>query len=147
MEKLRVIWGEATGRSVGEADGRVRALIERNVSEPGGCLPPVLLFGGRVVGGVFTLTLIPLTAYYIAVRPQPLIPGAPRLISVERRGQARAVMERIRDSWIGWMKGVLVDMAVSGVLVYVGLRLVGVEFALVFAAQSAVLVIFLTSAR
>jgi predicted PurR-regulated permease PerM len=53
----------------------------------------------------------------------------------------RAVMDRMRSSWIGWMQGVVLDMLITGVLLYIGLSLIGIEFAIVFAIISSVLVL------
>ena len=50
-------------------------------------------------------------------------------------------MERLRESWVGWMQGVLIDMFVSGILFYIGLTLIGLDFAIVFAVFSALLVV------
>jgi predicted PurR-regulated permease PerM len=42
---------------------------------------------------------------------------------------------------VGWLEGVLVDMLVTGVLLYVGLTLIGLDFAIFFAVFSALLVV------
>ncbi len=50
-------------------------------------------------------------------------------------------MERLRDAWIGWMQGMLVDMVITGVLLYIGLSIIGLDFAIFFAVFSAILVV------
>jgi predicted PurR-regulated permease PerM len=50
-------------------------------------------------------------------------------------------MTRLRDAWVGWMQGVAVDMIVSGLLLYLGLTLIGLDYALVFAVISSLLVL------
>jgi predicted PurR-regulated permease PerM len=50
-------------------------------------------------------------------------------------------MQRLRDAWVGWMQGVLVDMLITGVLLYIGLELIGLELTVFFAVFSAILVI------
>jgi hypothetical protein len=87
------------------------------------------------------IALILITAYYMAVNPAPLLSGIQSLFPPTRREWARAVMARLRSSWVGWMQGVLVDMAITGVLVYIGLELVGLELTIFFAVFSAILVI------
>jgi predicted PurR-regulated permease PerM len=89
--------------------------------------------------GAFVVVL--LTALFIAIRPQPLVDGALRLFPPEHRQRALAVMGRIREAWIGWMQGLGVAMLSLGVIFYIGLRIVGLDFALVFAVLSAVAVI------
>ena len=56
-----------------------------------------------------------------------------------RRAHAHYVLERLRNAWLGWMAGVAVDMLVTGVLLYIGLRLVGLNFAVFFAVLTALL--------
>ncbi len=51
------------------------------------------------------------------------------------------MLDRLRSAWIGWMQGVAVDMVVTGVLLYVGLTIVGLDFAIFFAVLSALLVV------
>jgi predicted PurR-regulated permease PerM len=77
----------------------------------------------------------------MAVRPRPLIEGALRLFPPDRRDHARYVMQRLRTSWIGWLQGVVFDMFISGTLTYIGLTIIGLDFALVFAVLTALLVV------
>jgi predicted PurR-regulated permease PerM len=78
---------------------------------------------------------------FIAIRPRPLFEGGLRLFPPDRRERAAEVMERLRDAWIGWMQGLAVAMLVLGLIFYVGLRIVGLNFALVFAVLSALAVV------
>jgi predicted PurR-regulated permease PerM len=80
-------------------------------------------------------------AYYMAAKPEPLVKGMLRLFPPDRRDHANHVMGRLREAWVGWMQGVMVDMIVSGVLLYLGLTLIGLDYALVFAVISSLLVL------
>ena len=80
-----------------------------------------------------------ITAYYMAIKPEPLLAGVRSLIPPRHRDDADRVMHRLRDSWIGWMQGVVVDMVVSGVLLYIGLTIIGLDFAIFFAVLTALL--------
>src|SRR5205814_2278576 len=51
------------------------------------------------------------------------------------------VMERLRDAWLGWMRGVMIHMLLSGALLYISLSIVGLQFAIVFAVLTALLVV------
>jgi predicted PurR-regulated permease PerM len=53
----------------------------------------------------------------------------------------RHVLDRVRQSWIGWMEGVAIDMVITGVFTYVALTIVGLDFAIFFAVLSALLVV------
>jgi predicted PurR-regulated permease PerM len=75
------------------------------------------------------------------VRPEPLVNGVRSLFPPERRDWATHVMTRLRTSWVGWMQGVAFDMALTAVLVYAGLTLINLDFAIFFAVFSAVLVL------
>ena len=50
-------------------------------------------------------------------------------------------MERLRTAWIGWMQGVVFDMFISGTLLYIGLTIIGLDFAILFAVLTALLVV------
>ena len=77
----------------------------------------------------------------MAIRPQPLVDGALRIFPPEGRERAREVMERLRGAWIGWMQGVLIGMLINGLLLWAGLELIGLDFAVLFAVFSAVLIL------
>jgi predicted PurR-regulated permease PerM len=77
----------------------------------------------------------------MAIRPEPLVDGLVNLFPPPRREHVRRVLDRIRRSWIGWMEGVLVDMLATFVLTFVGLSLIGLDFAIFFAVLSAFLVV------
>jgi predicted PurR-regulated permease PerM len=94
-----------------------------------------------VAGILAVLVLILITAYYMAVRPEPLVGGLLSLFPPRRRDHVRHVLDRLRTSWIGWMEGVAIDMLVTFVLLYIGLSLIGLDFAIFFAVLSALLVV------
>lgn len=133
--------GEATGTGQGELGAGLQEWLEGFVNEPDRLIGPVATLGLGVAGTLGAFLLILITAFYMAVRPEPLVSAAVRLIPPARRERAVGVMARLRTAWIGWMKGVLVDMAVSGVLLYIGLTIIGLDFALLFAVISALLVV------
>lgn len=56
----------------------------------------------QLLGG---LLLMVFTAIYIALRPGPLVDGFLRLVEPRRRDEARTILERLRDRWLGWLRG------------------------------------------
>ncbi len=128
---------ESTPRGGAELQEYLRRLLD----DPQALLAPVATISLGVIGAVTTAVLVLLTAFYIAVNPAPLINGALRLFPPYRRPWARSVLHRLRAAWIGWQQGLTVDMAISGVLLYIGLTIIGLPFAIVFALLSAVLVV------
>jgi len=133
-ERLNDIGGQGTG-------AEAQQFLERYTDNPQELIGPLASIGLNVAGVLAAIALIMITAYYMAVNPAPLLSGIQSLFPPSRREWARAVMARLRSSWVGWMQGVLVDMAITGVLVYIGLELVGLELTIFFAVFSAILVI------
>jgi predicted PurR-regulated permease PerM len=133
--------GNVTGDRPSEVGDKVQRYLERYTDRPERLIGPVTSIGLSVAGVAGALILIILTAYYIAVRPQPLVNGALRLVPPARRAHAREVMDRLRAAWIGWMQGVVFDMFISGTLLFIGLTIIGLDFALVFAVITALLVV------
>ncbi len=102
---------------------------------------PAAQVGLGVVGLLGTLVVILLTAFYIALKPRPLVKGLLSLFPQRRRADVERVLYEIRMAWMGWLRGVGIDMLVTGVLLYIGLMLVGLDFALVFAVLGALFVL------
>lgn len=134
QQRLNDIGGPGTG--AGAQD-----FLERYTDDPERLIGPLASIGLSIAGILAAIALILITAYYMAVNPKPLLDGVRSLFPPHRREWATGVMARLRSSWVGWMQGVLVDMAITGVLVYVGLELVGLELTIFFAVFSAILVI------
>jgi predicted PurR-regulated permease PerM len=138
---LRGRFREATGAQQSKAGTDVQTYLQGYVDKPGKLIGPLTSLGLGVAGALGSLLVILITSYYVALNPQPLVEGGLRLFPPARREWARRVAERLRESYIGWLRGVVVDMAVTFVLLLVGLSLIGLKFALVWAALSALLVV------
>ncbi len=141
VEDLEELVGDLIGADPTEVGNSVQDFLERYVDEPEALIDPITSIGLSVVGVLGALIFMLLTAYFIAVRPQPLVDGLLSLFPPARRAAAAQITRRLRDAWIGWLQGVLVDMLVTGVLLYVGLSLIGLDFAIFFAVFSALLVV------
>jgi predicted PurR-regulated permease PerM len=133
--------GDITGDRPSEVGDSIQDFLQRYTDKPERLIGPITSIGFSVAGILGALIVILITAYYMAVRPQPLVEGALRLVPPSRRRHARHVMERLRAAWIGWMQGVVFDMFISGTLLYIGLRIVGLDFAILFAVITALLVV------
>jgi predicted PurR-regulated permease PerM len=132
---------DITGASKSEIGHRAQKFARRYTDHPERLIGPLTSIGFGVAGVLAALVLMLIIAYYMAARPEPLIKGLLRLFPPDRREHAQHVMGRLRDAWIGWIQGVVVDMVVSGVLLYLGLTLIGLDYALVFAVISSLLVL------
>jgi predicted PurR-regulated permease PerM len=134
-------YADITGEDPGEVGDRAQELVEKWTDDPERLIGPITSIGLNVAGILGALLLILITAYYMAIRPDPLIDGLVSLFPPRRRDHVRYVLERLRKSWIGWMEGVVIDMLVTFVLLYIGLTAIGLDFAIFFAVLSALLVV------
>jgi predicted PurR-regulated permease PerM len=141
VEDLEEEIADITGREPGDVGQDLENRLEDVVDDPGSLVGPLLALGAGLVGFLAAAVLVLVTAYYIAIRPQPLIDGALSLFPPERREWALGVGERIRGAWIGWMKGAIVDMLLNGLMIWAGLSLIGLEFAYVFGVIAGLLTV------
>jgi predicted PurR-regulated permease PerM len=141
VEDLEGHYADWTGQDAGEVGDRVEEFVEDNTDDPERLIGPITSIGLNIAGILGALVLILITAYYMAVRPEPLVEGLVKLFPPSRRDHARDVLARLRTSWIGWMEGVAIDMLVTFVLLYIGLTIIGLDFAIFFAVLSALLVV------
>jgi predicted PurR-regulated permease PerM len=132
---------DITGASKSEIGHRAQKFARRYTDHPERLIGPLTSIGFGVAGVLTALVLMLIIAYYMAANPKPLTDGMLRLFPPDRRDHAAHVMGRLRDAWVGWIQGVAVDMLVTGVLLYLGLSLIGLDYALVFAVISALLVL------
>ncbi len=141
VKDLEKVYADVTGQSTGEVGDKVQTFVERYTNQPDKFIGPLTSIGLNVAGILGALVLILITSYYMAIRPEPLVNGLLRLAPPPRREHLRVVLSRIRQSWIGWMEGVAIDMLVTFVMLYVALTIVGLDFAIFFAVLSALLVV------
>jgi predicted PurR-regulated permease PerM len=141
VHDLEKVYADVTGQNAGEVGDKVQRFVERWTDHPDRLIGPLTSIGLNVAGVLGALVLILITAYYMAIRPEPLVEGLVRLAPPPRREHLREVLRRIRSSWIGWMEGVAIDMLITGVMLYVALTIVGLDFAIFFAVLSALFVV------
>jgi predicted PurR-regulated permease PerM len=141
VDDLEGYYADLTGQDPGEVGERVEEFVQDWTDEPERFIGPITSIGLDVAGILAALLVMLITAYYMAVRPQPLVDGLVSLAPPSRREHVRHVLDRLRTAWIGWMQGVVIDMLVTGVLVFIALSLIGLEFAIFFAILSALLVV------
>jgi predicted PurR-regulated permease PerM len=115
--------------------------VQGYTHHPQRLVAPLESVGVSVLGLLAGLLVVVITALYIAINPEPLANAAVRLLPPEHRDLARQVMTRIRIAWLGWLRAMAVDMLVLGGLLYIGLSLVGLGFAIGFAVFSALLTV------
>jgi predicted PurR-regulated permease PerM len=141
VDDLENTYADVTGEDPGQVGDRVQEFVEKWTDDPEKLIGPITSIGLNVAGILGALVLILITAYYMAIRPEPLVDGLISLFPPPRREHARHVLDRVRRSWIGWMEGVMVDMLATFALTFIGLSLIGLDFAIFFAVLSALLVV------
>jgi len=141
VTNLEDLYADLTGQDSGEVGDQVEDFVERITDDPDRLIGPITSIGLNIAGIAAALILILITAYYMAVRPGPLVDGLVSLVPPDRRAHLRHVLDRLRAAWIGWMEGVAIDMILTFVLLFVGLTIIGLDFAIFFAVLSALLVV------
>ncbi|MGZ4273877.1 MAG: AI-2E family transporter [Solirubrobacteraceae bacterium] len=126
-----------TGKSTRSLSSQLSGFIQGYVHHPARLAGPVEHIGLTAVEILFVLLLIIVAAFLIAINPTMLVKSCLRLLPPARRPAAEDAMTRVRVAWLGWMAAVGLDMLVLGGLLFVGLELVGLNFAIGFAVFSA----------
>ena len=139
VDELEHDIGNVINQDPGEVGDAVQRFVERFTDDPERLVGPLTSIGLSVAGlaGAFLLMLV--TAYFMAARPDPLVSGLLSLVPPARRDHVHQVLGRLRQAWIGWMLGVAIDMTLTGILLYIGLSLIGIDFAVFFAVLAALL--------
>ena len=114
---------------------------DRYTEHPSDLLGPLSSIGMSLASAVAAIVVILISALYMAINPDPLVNGLVRLFPPARRPDAHRVLARIRTAWVGWLRGVMLDMLVLGGLLFLGMELVGLPFAIGFAVFSAMMTV------
>ncbi len=121
--------------------GAVQRFVQGYTHHPDKLLGPLVSLGVTVVSAVAALAVMLITALYMAIAPAALVRGLVRLVPPPHRSDAARILELIRIAWLGWLRGIALDMLVLGGLLYLGLSIVGLPFAVGFALFSALLTV------
>ena len=125
----------------GTAARTVQQFVQRYTQHPSKLLGPLSSVGLTLATTIGGVVVVLISALYAAINPDPLVRGLVRLAPPAHRAQALWVLERIRLAWLGWLRGISLDMLVLGGLLFLGMRLVGLPFAIGFAVFSALLTV------
>ncbi len=141
VDELRRRLGHLTGTSPNRVGQQIQHFVDTYTQHPSKLLGPLATVGAGVVAAVATIIVILLTALYTAIHPEPLLTGVIRMSPPAKRPQAERILSRLRDAYLGWLKGLVVGMIILGGLTYAGLRIAGLDFAAFFATFTAVAMI------
>lgn len=141
VDALRHRLGRLTGTSPSHVGQQIQHFVNTYTQHPSKLLGPLASVGAGVVAGLATVIVVLLTALYTAIQPGPLADGFVRLAPPSKRPQAEHILARLRTAYLGWLRGLVFGMVVLGSVTYLGLRIVGLDFALFFAIFTAVAMI------
>ena len=141
VDALRHRLGRLTGTSPSHVGQQIQHFVNTYTQHPSKLLGPLASVGAGVVAGLATVIVVLLTALYTAIQPGPLADGFVRLAPPPKRPQAEHILARLRTAYLGWLRGLVFGMVVLGSVTYLGLRIVGLDFALFFAIFTAVAMI------
>jgi predicted PurR-regulated permease PerM len=141
VESLRRKISALTGNSPTKVGEQIKHFINSYTQHPSKLLGPVASIGTSVATALAAIVVVLLTAVYTAINPAPLVGAVVRIVSPPRRFLAAHILARLRDAYLGWLRGLIVGMVILGVLTYLGLTLVGLQYAEFFAVLTAIAMI------
>jgi len=107
--------------------------IARKVGDAAGTVGNILLRSTiGLVGGVLSVALAVLLLVFVLVNPQPLVASYLALSPDRYREQAHRALARLMRQMIMWARGVAINGCITGLSIGIGLRVIGVQPALMF---------------
>jgi predicted PurR-regulated permease PerM len=119
----------------------VTRFVHRYTEHPAVLLGPLATIGVSIATVVGAIVVVIISALYMAISPDPLVDGLVRLFPGPRQPDVRRTLERIRVAWLAWLRGVALDMLVLGGLLFIGMQIIGLQFAAGFAIFSALMTV------
>jgi predicted PurR-regulated permease PerM len=119
----------------------VTQFVQGYTHHPEKLIAPLESVGLSLVGIATSFVVVIITALYIAISPGPLKNAVLSILPAEQKETGQRVMSRVARAWRGWLHAMAIDMLVLGGLLYLGMRIVGLPFALGFAVFSAILTV------
>lgn len=141
IDSLRHKLGHLTGTSPTKIGSQLQHFVDGYTQHASRLLGPIASVGLSAAGALAAIVVVLLTAVYTAIHPGPLLEGITRLAPPARRGAATHILARLREAYIGWVRGLAVGMLVLGVMTYFALRIAGIGYAAFFAILTAVAII------
>ncbi len=129
------------GLKRGTTTKAVTQFVNRYTHHPAVLLGPLATIGVSIATAVGAIVVVMISALYMAISPDPLVNGLVRLFPTARQPDVRRTLERIRVAWLAWLRGVALDMLVLGGLLFLGMEIIGLQFAAGFAIFSALMTV------
>jgi predicted PurR-regulated permease PerM len=129
------------GIHVGSLSADVQHLLNGYARNPLRLAGPLSEAGGAAAVLALGVVVIMIVAFSLAVDPEPVLRFGLCLVPLDQRARVHDVLRRVRSAWLGWMTAVGLDMLVLGGLLWLGMVLVGLPFAIGFATFSALMTV------
>jgi predicted PurR-regulated permease PerM len=133
--------GGIKGLHTGNLSHSLTGLLNSYIKHPDQIVGPAAQVGSTAAVTTIGIVLVLVGAFTMAVNPEPVLEFTLRLFPVNKRALMREVMARVRTAWMGWMTAVALDMVVLGTLLWLGMVIVGLPFAVGFATFSALMTV------
>jgi predicted PurR-regulated permease PerM len=134
-------FGPIKGLHTSNLSHSINGVIDGYVAHPERLVGPLTQVGATAVVTLLAFILVLVGAFTMAVNPEPVLDFALRVVPVAKRSLMRDVMTRVRSAWLGWMAAVALDMVVLGTLLWLGMVIIGLPFAVGFATFSALMTV------
>ena len=141
VDHLRHRLAGLLGSSPTKVGRQLQHFVNSYTQHPAKLLGPAESVGASVAAAIGALIVVLITALYTAINPKPLVSGFLRVVPPQGRPRAEVILARLRTSYLGWLRGLVLGMCVLGGMTYLGLRLVGLGFAAFFAVFTAIAMI------
>ncbi len=132
IEKLPAYWEKIAKTWIGEfaVKGDFKNLQESFKSVGAGLTRGIFVTLGGVFGSVAALFLVLVLTFYMVTQEDPIKKMIKSLIPAHYLPYVNQVSIKIKQKMIAWFKGQLILCLVVGCLAYVGLLILGVDYAL-----------------
>jgi predicted PurR-regulated permease PerM len=141
VDSLRHRVAGLTGTSPSDVGQQVQHFVNGYTQHPTRVLGPLASIGASIAAAIAAIVVVLLTALYTAIHPEPLIEGLIRIFPPARRPHVKHILSRLARAYLGWLRGLVMGMVLLGLLTYIGLRIIGLDFAAFFAVFTAVAII------
>lgn len=130
---VQEIWGRY------EVDGTLQSFLDRLGTRLDQAASSVLVTLIDLFGGLFSAAAVLVISFYLTVQEKGVKQFLVSLIPDQHQEYFSNLIERIQVKIGGWLRGQLLLMLIVGILSFIGLRLLGVKYALLLALIAAIL--------
>jgi len=137
MEKIGLSVQELWGKY--QIEGNLQTLLDKLSNKLNQATSSVFSTVINLFGGLFSAGIVLVISFYLAVQEKGVKRFLISLTPQEHQHYLSDLIERIQGKIGGWLRGQLLLMLIIGILTYIGLYFLGVEYALTLALVAGLL--------